>query len=396
MAAIEEKRRVLSIILFHPTVCVNGKETVKPHHGKFIDEISKSFSKVYLIAPYWKPHQFPEWMTKDGLMYNYSFKNPNIEIIQGISHRLLYPFRFIQQLYYFLRSTDVLFFTPSISALIFYRLLRLLKKNYYCYVAVEMRQFYRDRFKFSWFSRWIARENIQAVQQATGVLVTGAENLKQWPNHPNIERISPLLNLKKPAHFREKKDLKTESPIRLIYVGVITKRKQIEYIIDAVKILRDQKNDVELDIVGNTEDSEKNYALQLKSQVDRLQLSRFIHWSGYINDPDILSKKLSKSHFLILVSQYEGFPKVVYESMIHQAIPLLTPLGSYQGILEHKKNCLFVDEDIAESICRLVLKTSQQEKERIVLNNLKFMEDVFNRPPSAQFVQIANKSREKS
>jgi glycosyltransferase involved in cell wall biosynthesis len=68
----------------------------------------------------------------------------------------------------------------------------------------------------------------------------------------------------------------------------------------------------------------------------------------------------------ILPSEYEGFPKVVYEAMIHGNIVVVSDLPSYEGIPDNAilRYPLGDCEALAELIKFIVLQTDKALQER--------------------------------
>jgi glycosyltransferase involved in cell wall biosynthesis len=93
---------------------------------------------------------------------------------------------------------------------------------------------------------------------------------------------------------------------RLIFVGRLTRQKNVKLIIDALDLL-DEREDWLMDIFGEGE-----LEALLKSHVQRRGLDGRIMFRGFCAD---IRREMSKSDLLIFPSIYEGMPNVLVEAM---------------------------------------------------------------------------------
>lgn len=94
-------------------------------------------------------------------------------------------------------------------------------------------------------------------------------------------------------------------------VALFRQRKGTEVLLEAIAILRDQGKDVRLRAVGPFETDE--YERLLKNQVERLNLTDAVEWTGFTKD---VNAEMVKMDLFVLPSLFgEGLPMVVLESM---------------------------------------------------------------------------------
>lgn len=375
----------LAVFFFHPTIERGGVDYIKPHHGKFFDEISPGFSRVDLVAPYFPEAQIPEWMKKGGNYYDYRPRSEKIRLVRGWSSRLAYPFRTAQYFRHALGADYSLFFTPSIASIVLGPILRLLGKPYYCYVAVEVSKYYKDRLGNGLRARALAWLQKRAINGSQGVLATGSRNLKAFPKCPQVLRVSPLLDVSlrfDPTLL----DSRDRSPTRWVFVGVIHARKRIHIAIEAVGAMKKRGISVELDILGAISGGQEEYAESLRVLARDLGVEDQIRFQGYVRDPETLAGFIRGAGFLLLLSEYEGFPKVVYEAMGFGAIPVLTRLDSYEGFLEEGENAVFVEGRSGDEVAQRILEVTEKDGVRIRRTNLEFVMGFTRTPASAQFL----------
>lgn len=389
----------LAVYLYHPVMWLDGKPYVKEHHGRFIDEIASYFASVSLLAPSFDYANLPAWAVVSGRpIYQYQFKSPNVHIVDlrkqyNIFGRHSYFLRFPTYLFYLLKSDYAFFFTPSISSIAIGYLAGLLNKRIICYVAQDI-DFYYTRAEYGprfrkLFAGWVVKLQEGIYKRSIGLLVTGGDNYKRY-DFGNTELVSPL-TLYNVNDFASAVSTppKNNGTLNLLFVGGFDPSKRLETLIECASILREVNVEFKLRFVGN---GLEEYVSRLRRLIDDNQLNGFIEFVGYIVDKTKLSNYYQQADFLLLVSEAEGFPKVVYEAMLHGAIPLLTKLPSYEGILLENENCYFVGKDVAHDLAQLIINIDDDEKERIRQNNYRLALSRINTRPEQQFLSLLLRS----
>jgi glycosyltransferase involved in cell wall biosynthesis len=142
----------------------------------------------------------------------------------------------------------------------------------------------------------------------------------------------------------EKKDtsLELKIPIRFLFVGTLTVGKNIDYAIELVEKLNHLGISCLLDIYGT--------GLEESRLSNKLATS---DWNGNIQLKGNLDKEKMKlqyqtSHFLILASKSEGWPKVVAEAMFWGCLPLATNISCIAAMLGNGSRGIVLKEDLEE------------------------------------------------
>lgn len=392
------RRDTLTVTLFHPAALVGGKYFLKPHHGAFLDDLAQYFSEIQLAVPYVCPNSFPRWITDENgdLAYNYELKSNNIRLF-------VFPFAFapLARCFAYWRAIreghHVFFFSPSIVSIVAGLFLRLFRKPYYAYVSTDPKLFYRERFGGRWggLGSWVAwtlgRLQLSVLSGATGLLVTGAQNQSLFREKTHTELVSPLIA---PVKSGQWKTPLTELGYRFLYVGVITPRKKILETVTLVKELRRHGLPATLDIAGTTDEKFSDYFDEVMDSVK--EEAGVIQCLGFIGDQEMLRSLYRKSDFLVLLSEFEGFPKVVYEAMEAGCIPLLSPLPSYEGILKDGDNCLFYDDRSGKEIVELTARLrelSSSARKRMRELNATFVSAARERSAARQLSDMISAAR---
>lgn len=135
--------------------------------------------------------------------------------------------------------------------------------------------------------------------------------------------------------------------IELIFVGSLVKGKNPMYAIRlAEKLIKKGKN-VVLNIYG--EGVEKEI---LRDYIKVNQLENHVLLHGNQNQ-DIIKKAYKKSHFVVLPSKSEGWPKAIAEGMFWGCVPVATKVSCVPFILDYGNRGIFLDMDLEKDVIQL-------------------------------------------
>lgn len=129
--------------------------------------------------------------------------------------------------------------------------------------------------------------------------------------------------------------------LHFCFVGSLSKGKQPEQALKFVQNLREHGTDAILHIYGDGE-----LKKQLRHEIKEKKAENWAFMYG--NQPGTQIKKALKySHFLILPSKSEGWPKVVAEAMFWGCIPIASDVSCVPYMLDYgKRGFLLKKEDI--------------------------------------------------
>ncbi|OCB76538.1 glycosyltransferase [Flavobacterium crassostreae] len=132
----------------------------------------------------------------------------------------------------------------------------------------------------------------------------------------------------------EKEDLKIKdlrSKVGFVFVGALTKGKNPLYAIQLVAEMFYKGFDVSLDLYGEgiERSNLENYILENK-------LEPIITLKGNQNKAT-LKKAYQQSHFTLLPSQSEGWPKAIAEAMFWGSVPVVTAVSCVTDMLDNEK-----------------------------------------------------------
>lgn len=136
------------------------------------------------------------------------------------------------------------------------------------------------------------------------------------------------------------KDL--NQPIKFLFVGTLAPGKRALYAIQLVESLFNNNKNIVLNIYGQGQ-----MFNELKDYIDENHLSNFVYLRGNSSKEEIKMEYID-SHFLILPSKSEGWPKVVAEAMFWKCLPIATPVSCVSNMLDNEKRGVLLQLDIAQ------------------------------------------------
>ncbi|MBB3123522.1 glycosyltransferase involved in cell wall biosynthesis [Mesoflavibacter sabulilitoris] len=145
----------------------------------------------------------------------------------------------------------------------------------------------------------------------------------------------------------EKEPLKVRDysgTLEFIFVGSLVEGKRPLFAIQLIEQLLDNGQEVRLHIFGDGV-----LRSELEHYIKTHQLESHIVLHG--NQPkDVIKTYYETSHFLILASKSEGWPKVVAEAMFFGVIPLSTRVSCVPTMLGHGQRGILIEADLDQAV----------------------------------------------
>ena len=136
----------------------------------------------------------------------------------------------------------------------------------------------------------------------------------------------------------QKKEL-TEK-IKIIFVGTLSSGKRPLYAIQLVQNLLKTNYNIEFSLFGEGKEREN-----LEKFIAHNSLQKNVFLLGN-QTSDIIKKMYQESHFMLLPSKSEGWPKVVAESMFWGCVPISTAISCVPNMLDFGNRGLLLDLDL--------------------------------------------------
>jgi len=162
----------------------------------------------------------------------------------------------------------------------------------------------------------------------------------------NILELVRKLNLRGPA-----KMFTTNNRRLIVSVGVLEKRKGIDILIKAIKLLHDEGLDVALQIIGDGEEKEK-----LIKMTEILLIKDNVLFLGKVSDEEKI-KRILMADVYVLPSKVEGLPLALLEAMALGKAVIASKSGGVLEVIKDKYNGILIDVKdvlIANSIKTLI------------------------------------------
>ncbi len=134
----------------------------------------------------------------------------------------------------------------------------------------------------------------------------------------------------------------------IVFVGSLSSGKRPFYAVQFIEALIKSNIKVHLDIYGEGTERKK-----IEKYIVSNQLESYVTMRGNCNN-EIIATAYKSSHFMILPSKSEGWPKVVAEAMWWGCIPLVTPISCVPWMLDYGKRGMLLDMNIKKDISSFI------------------------------------------
>jgi glycosyltransferase involved in cell wall biosynthesis len=172
------------------------------------------------------------------------------------------------------------------------------------------------------FQRWWLRKGLSRGP----VTVNG-----RWPDQPNhvFSFDNPSMTLQDIQVARSTVvDKRLEQPLRFVFVGRTETVKGLGIALEVTKSILSHCRDIYLDVLGDG--PERQMFERMSAQ---LGLTGRVTFHGWVPH-DHVCDFLVRSHFILLASSSEGWPKVLSEAMSYGVVPVASDVSAIPQILE--------------------------------------------------------------
>jgi glycosyltransferase involved in cell wall biosynthesis len=174
----------------------------------------------------------------------------------------------------------------------------------------------------------------------------------------------------------------------ITYIGYLSKRKNVQLVLDVVKKLLEIRNDFVLDIIGDGPDKE-----DLETYVDSNKLEANVEFHGF-KQKNELPHFLALSECLLFHTNFDIWGLVVNEAMAASVPVIVSPnAGCGDDLIRDGENGFIVDFNQTQKVVQLInsLLDDTSKKERIGQKASEYIEDIASIKKSASgFVNAIN------
>ncbi len=154
---------------------------------------------------------------------------------------------------------------------------------------------------------------------------------------------------------------------RLIgYIGSITERKGLEYLIKAMTLIKKNYNNIKLILIGGYKKDEYEYYLKIKRLIEKLSLKGEVFFTEIISNMVTIRDAINSLHIVVLPSLEERCSRTLLESLACGKAVVATRVGGTPEIIDDEINGILVDpmneRQLSEAILKLLLNEELRDK----------------------------------
>lgn len=161
------------------------------------------------------------------------------------------------------------------------------------------------------------------------------------------------------------KSKRFKTPFKFLFVGTLSVGKQPLYAVKLVEAIKQSGIRCSLKIYGEGEQRQK-----LEKYIHEHKLEQSISLFGN-QSATVVEKAYQSSHFLILPSKSEGWPKVVAEAMFWGCIPLVTSISCVPWMLDKGNRGIILTTDLKQDAAEISELLSKKEQLPTLSENAK-------------------------
>lgn len=265
------------------------------------------------------------------------------------------PYYFIQVLYLVWKINPDIIHPQAISLNAFFAMFisKILNKPYIAYAHGS------DVYKTSkYFKKYISKPVIKNAK--TVVCLTEdmrKEIIKIFPRDVTvIGNGIEIQDISKYSRDNIRMDLNIENcTILIIFVGRLHPIKGISYLLDSIKIVIKELDNIQLLIVGDGE-----YREYLEEYGKDIGIENNVKFIGSVPHCDVI-KYMIASDIFILPSLSEGFPITILEAMSAGLPIIATNVGGIKEILKSERNGFLVEPKNSQQIAEKIIYILKQD-----------------------------------
>jgi len=401
-------RRSLTLITYSQLTEEGPYYYVNRVFGQLIDQLAEYFEHIYYVVADTDKNSSLYYNGKS--IYSYRIKSKNVALVRIEPTYLTRNFFvrcFITLKNQFviskvIKNTDLIYiFMPGFSGLFSAFIAFFYRKKYFFYFGSDWHE--TGLLRLNWrgnvrifirfiYNLYIILEKF-VVKNARFCLVAGKKLFDYYSRLKNSTyETVPLVQFN--TSFSQHRDLSTmrqlDGQVNLLFVGPVTAKKGVEYLIRSVDILLKKNISVKLLLVGSIEQS---YRKKIDTYLKADNLAKAIEFKGYVSDVTKLIDYYLNSDIFILPTLGEGFPRVIYEAMLSGLPVIASDIPSIRENFDGKEPALLVPPENPQAIADTVIELCRNGELRKtkIKAGFKFAEMKLSGNPAEQLVCLIKK-----
>lgn len=154
--------------------------------------------------------------------------------------------------------------------------------------------------------------------------------------------------------------------LNFTFIGVLVPGKQPLKAIKIIERLNKRGLECQLEIFGDGE-----LKPQLDNYIKNNSLSNTVYLNGNVSK-EVIKQSLKQSHFNILPSKSEGWPKSIAEGMFFGAIPISTQISCVPWMLDYGKRGILISDSLDDAVEDIYNSIKSQDLNVIAMNAQKW------------------------
>lgn len=141
-----------------------------------------------------------------------------------------------------------------------------------------------------------------------------------------------------------------DQPLQIIFAGWLHPKKGVEFLMPAIRMLADQRNDFVLTVCGSGSHFE-----QVERQRRELGLEKHVNLLGWVKNEEVI-QRFYQSDIFLLPSLAEGMPNALLQAMGCGLPVVTTNVSSIPAIIQDGRNGCLIEPGSARAICDGILR----------------------------------------
>jgi glycosyltransferase involved in cell wall biosynthesis len=350
---------------YHIPACLQNEQILMPGYlGCFIDSLADHCEKVVLFL-----HTPTDANQFQG---DYALHAGNVELVDigahtSVPNRMLHSTRFISQFAARKSELDILLIRgpspllPAFAAAAGNLPVALLLVGDYLTGIDDLPQpRWRKELIRAW-SRWNQSQQL-AVAKRSLTFVNSHKLFQELQSFvPSLIETRTTTLTASDFYYRE--DTCQSPPYHLLYTGRMDRAKGLLDMVTAVANLVDRGYDCILDLVGMIEKGDPILTV-IKKRAEYLGIQNRVIYHGYQPLGERLFQFYRKADIYLIASQAsEGFPRTIWEAMVHSLPVVATKVGSIPSYIEGAAELIEPRQslEIAMAVSRLIQDSDRRK-----------------------------------
>jgi len=190
------------------------------------------------------------------------------------------------------------------------------------------------------------------------------------PNAVTYFHDYPMTNV----NFR--KDDSCSSNFDVVFFARITKTKGIEDLLQAIKIVKNIKQDISLHVIGKCSNSYLHYLKELSQQ---LSISENVRFLGFLPTQNDVYQTAIKAKVCVLPTYRDVLPGTILESMLMKLPVIAYSVGGIPELNVNQEVVVLVEKNNITQLANKIIELLYNENKRILIadNAFKFVTERF-------------------